>query len=162
MEIGYLILDKNNAGDHRFNTIHDPQNQVPGRLTQWGHQNHGNAVIWRDKAADVNIPHRGNLAAKDAVVQHLQGDAATAAEKYVRRVPAQVWTAIPASIAKHFNWMPGPTDGMITTADDLRFKDWQECRTTTGRLDGTLEKLRKVGFSLITGLLTAGSFLNFL
>jgi nucleoside 2-deoxyribosyltransferase len=50
----------------------------------------------------------------------------------------------------------------ITKDDDLGFKDWQECRTTIGRLDSILVDLRKVGFSIITGLLTAGSFLGFL
>jgi hypothetical protein len=46
--------------------------------------------------------------------------------------------------------------------DDLRLKDWEECRTTIGRLDSILVDLRKVGFSIITGLLTAGGFLGFL
>ncbi len=55
-----------------------------------------------------------------------------------------------------------PTDGRNTTTGDLRLKDWQECRTIIERLDGTLEDLRKVGFSFITALLTAGAFLNFL
>jgi hypothetical protein len=41
-------------------------------------------------------------------------------------------------------------------------EDWKECRTTIGRLDTILEDLRKVGFSIITGLLTASTFLNFL
>jgi len=57
------------------------------------------------------------------------------------------------------NWVP---TRLITTADDQRLKDWQECRTTIGRLDTILEDLRKVGFSIITGLLTASAFLNFL
>lgn len=41
-------------------------------------------------------------------------------------------------------------------------KDWQECRNSIGRFDSILVDLRKVGFSIITGLLTAGSFLGFL
>jgi hypothetical protein len=47
-------------------------------------------------------------------------------------------------------------------ADDLRFQEWKECRSIIGRLDTILVDLRKVGFSLITGLLTASAFLNFL
>jgi hypothetical protein len=41
-------------------------------------------------------------------------------------------------------------------------KEWAECRTTIGRLDTILVDLRKVGFSFITALLTAGSFLSVL
>jgi len=44
----------------------------------------------------------------------------------------------------------------------MSVQDWKECRTTIGRLDTILVDLRKVGFSIITGLLTAGAFLNFL
>lgn len=46
------------------------------------------------------------------------------------------------------------------TADDLPFEEWKECRATIGRLDQILEDLRKFGFSIITGLLTAGAFLG--
>jgi hypothetical protein len=46
--------------------------------------------------------------------------------------------------------------------DDLRSQEWKECRSIIGRLDTILVDLRKVGFSLITGLLTASAFLNFL
>jgi len=60
------------------------------------------------------------------------------------------------------NGIPEPSDAAITTANELRFNDWQECRTTIGRLDTILVDLRKLGFSFITGLLTAGAFLNFL
>jgi hypothetical protein len=50
----------------------------------------------------------------------------------------------------------------ITPATDLGFEDWQECRKTIGRFDTILEDLRKFGFSIITGLLGASGFLNFL
>lgn len=43
--------------------------------------------------------------------------------------------------------------------DDLQ-KEWQECRTAIGRLDGTLVDLRKYGFGLASGLLTAGGVLG--
>jgi hypothetical protein len=44
--------------------------------------------------------------------------------------------------------------------DDPLFKEWAECRATIARLDAILVDLRKVGFSFITALLTATSFLG--
>ena len=38
--------------------------------------------------------------------------------------------------------------------------EWQECRTTIGRLDSTIADLRKFGFSLVTVLITASGFLG--
>ena len=52
------------------------------------------------------------------------------------------------------------TPAALTSADDLLFKEWTECRATIGRLDAILVDLRKVGFSFITALLTASSFLS--
>lgn len=46
------------------------------------------------------------------------------------------------------------------TADALRLQEWKECRSTIGRLDTILADLRKFGFSIITGLLTAAAFLG--
>lgn len=46
------------------------------------------------------------------------------------------------------------------TAADVPLEEWKECRATIGRLDQILEDLRKFGFSIITGLLTAGAFLG--
>lgn len=43
--------------------------------------------------------------------------------------------------------------------DDLQ-KEWQECRSVIGRLDNTLVDLRKYGFGLISGLLTANGILG--
>ncbi len=45
-----------------------------------------------------------------------------------------------------------PTGGDLT--------EWQECRTTIGRLDATIADLRKFGFSFVTVLITASSFLG--
>lgn len=45
--------------------------------------------------------------------------------------------------------------------DSPQLKEWAECRKTIGRLDTILEDLRKYGFSLITGLLTASTFLGY-
>jgi membrane protein YdbS with pleckstrin-like domain len=38
--------------------------------------------------------------------------------------------------------------------------EWAECRTTIGRMDTALEDLRKYGFTLVTGLLTASGLVG--
>lgn len=48
------------------------------------------------------------------------------------------------------------TVGKAIGKDDLGMVEWAECRATIGRLDSALEDLRKYGFTLVTGLLTAG------
>ncbi len=48
------------------------------------------------------------------------------------------------------------------TADDPRIKEWEQCRGTIAHFDTILADLRKFGFSLNTGLLTASAFLGFL
>ena len=45
-----------------------------------------------------------------------------------------------------------PTGGELT--------EWQECRSTIGRLDSTIAELRKFGFSFVTVLITASGFLG--
>ncbi len=47
---------------------------------------------------------------------------------------------------------PFPVGGDLT--------EWQECRQTIGRLDATIADLRKFGFSIVTVLITASSFLG--
>jgi len=42
--------------------------------------------------------------------------------------------------------------------EKLDLEEWKECRTTIGRFDTLIGELRKYGFTLITGLLTATSF----
>jgi hypothetical protein len=44
----------------------------------------------------------------------------------------------------------------LSSGGDLA--EWQECRSTIGRLDGTIADLRKFGFSLVTVLISASSF----
>ncbi|HEX9413988.1 MAG TPA: hypothetical protein VF916_10840, partial [Ktedonobacterales bacterium] len=46
----------------------------------------------------------------------------------------------------------------LWSADGQLLKEWAECRATIGRLDTILEDLRKIGFSLVTALLTANAF----
>ena len=41
------------------------------------------------------------------------------------------------------------------------FEEWKRCRDTCDRFDNYQLDLRKYGFTLITGILTAGSFLGF-
>jgi hypothetical protein len=50
----------------------------------------------------------------------------------------------------------------ISDTSSPEFKDWEECRNSMGRFDTILVDLRKLGFSLITGLLTAGTLVGFL
>ena len=40
-------------------------------------------------------------------------------------------------------------------------EEWKSCRETVSKFDSTLIDLRKYGFTIITSLLTAGSFLGF-
>jgi hypothetical protein len=40
------------------------------------------------------------------------------------------------------------------------YKEWTECRSTIGRFDSILSDLRKFGFTLVTGLITAGALLG--
>jgi hypothetical protein len=47
----------------------------------------------------------------------------------------------------------------IKTAKDLQLKEWQTARDVIVKYDGQLDSLRKNGFTFITGLLTAQSFL---
>jgi len=41
------------------------------------------------------------------------------------------------------------------------YEEWKVCRDTNEKLDNILVDLRKYGFSFLTGLTTAGSFLGF-
>jgi uncharacterized membrane protein len=52
------------------------------------------------------------------------------------------------------------TAGPPIHKDDLGMVEWAECRTTIGRMDTALEDLRKYGFTLVTGLLTAGGIVG--
>jgi hypothetical protein len=51
----------------------------------------------------------------------------------------------------------GKSDGDFYARYD---QEWQKCRETADRLDGILVDLRKYGFTILTGLTTAGSFLS--
>jgi hypothetical protein len=172
-QVGYVKLNADGAHEERLDSLDGAlRDQVLTRIRQWREANKIDVVIWRDdgvhfwrqgepgyqQALDIGQAKRDAL----TYLKGLQGKQADAAKKCIRQVPIQVWTAIREHIALELvDWEPEPAFPIATT-DDLRFNEWQECRTTIGRLDTILEDLRKVGFSLITGLLTASAFLNFL
>ncbi len=57
--------------------------------------------------------------------------------------------------------VPGTSaSGLVSVPEDLTFKDWAECRVTIDRFDRLLQDLRKFGFSLVTGLLTANALIG--
>jgi hypothetical protein len=57
-------------------------------------------------------------------------------------------------------FVAAPADTVRFGRSDNLQKEWQECRTAIGRLDSTLVDLRKYGFGLASGLLTAGGVLG--
>ena len=54
----------------------------------------------------------------------------------------------------------GPHVAVVAGRPDDLQKEWQECRSIIGRLDTTLVDLRKYGFGLASGLLTANGVLG--
>jgi hypothetical protein len=136
--------------------------QLLERIDRWRQLLRIDAVIWTDLASnfEAKAGHGAFTAANAA--SYLQGlrDSGSAAEakEYIRRAPSQVRTAVRDEVEAELGWTPLPLP--ITTSDDLRFKDWTECRASIGRFDAILVDLRKLGFSFITGLLAAGSFLS--
>jgi hypothetical protein len=52
------------------------------------------------------------------------------------------------------------SDGRVDVDYYIRYdQEWQKCRETADKFDGILVDLRKYGFTILTGLTTAGSFL---
>ena len=155
--------------------VADLTTDLVNRLETWRVAHGFDAVIWSDLASnfeDLRPPdaagHRQPLTQANAVnyLQSLGPADARAAEEYVRRAPSQVRTAIREGIEVSLgwlplDWLPKPTTAILA-GDDLRLKEWAECRATVGRLDTILVDLRKLGFSFITALLTASAFLSFL
>lgn len=134
------------------------KDRVVTRIEEWLHAKGFEAAIWSDRRASAGDPI--------AYLKDLEktGSSGTAKD-YVERAPAQIRTEIRERIEAEMKWLPGgarpaPSNEWITTGDDLRLRDWAECRAVVARLDGTLADLRKLGFSFITGLLTAGAFLG--
>lgn len=147
------------------------------------------AVLWVDLDSNFTerasaVLGRSVRLDETAVVDYLRWlaqnnpAAGRAAEQYVRCAPEQVRTVLREHVEWVFGWEPArpvtpPADQPPlpqaphanatpagSAADALWLKDWVECRTTIGRLDTILVDLRKLGFTFITGLLTAGALLG--
>lgn len=78
---------------------------------------------------------------------------------YTVRITAGVKDLVGNSITQK-DWLfttTAPTHPEYTNYDE----EWKMCRSTTDKFDATLLDLRKYGFTIITGLITAGAFLGF-
>jgi hypothetical protein len=163
-EIGYVKLGADGAHNDRLKSVPNgpPRDAILERLRQWQQAHSFDAVIWRDSCADLFQQGQTLDDARTNVVKYLRNqkrkEDAAAIATYIQRVPVQIWTPIREVLAEQLGWVPSPP---IKAEEELRFKDWQECRATIARLDTILQDFRKVGFSLITGLFTASAFLNF-
>ncbi len=165
-DIGFVRTDPNNpalplADRSKLNSIPAGlvNDEMLRRIDAWRSEHGVDAVIWTDRP--WNFVGLTPGAAVAWLRTRIATDPTGVAEQYVRRVPAQIRTPVRERIEDELNWWP-IRKSPITTADDLRFKEWSECRSTIARLDGTLVDLRKVGFAFITALLTASSFLSLL
>lgn len=160
-EIGYVTRPNFNNPDTRITDQLNVQTRerVLERLRTWRERHNLDAVIWRDSPANC-FQGKTVAQAKQWVQNRFNGYPEYGPQaRYIRTLPTQIATAIREALA--FDWALVPVPD-ITTGDDLRFKDWQECRKTIGRFDTILEDLRKYGFSIIISLLTASAFLSFL
>lgn len=139
-------------------------------LNTW-REDHGlEAVIWTDLPSNFEDIRRDpsdqsvTLTPAAAVAylrEKIDYGLAEPAELYVRRTPYVIRTPVREEIELALGWVQS-TITSITSADDIRFKEWSECRTAIGRLDGILVDLRKMGFGFITALLSAGAFVSLL
>src|SRR5262249_40500649 len=65
---------------------------------------------------------------------------------------------VPQIVLTDPNDPTGPTKIVKNrNSDTVWFNEWAECRATIGRYDNILSDLRKFGFSLISGLITASA-----
>jgi hypothetical protein len=163
-EIGYVTRQGFHDPDTLLDSldVNDPlRDRVVQRLQTWREHHNFDAVIWRDSRAN-RFQGQTIKQAKEWVHNNFDGYPEYSSQaRYIGTLPTQVSTVIREYTTVAFNWALAPLPE-ITTGDDLRFEDWQECRKTIGRFDTILEDLRKFGFSLVTSLLTASAFLSFL
>jgi hypothetical protein len=139
------------------------QRGVLTEIENWLDQMGLDAAIWTDLPASSDANGTPlTAAAAVAFVEGLREKDRDAAEAYVRRTPTQVRTVVRESLERTLKWLPQFAPSPIRSADDLRFKDWAEARAAIGRFDSILVDVRKVGFSIATGLLAATTFLGFL
>jgi hypothetical protein len=161
-EIGHITLKANGASDDKLPALQNgaQREAILRRLRQWRELHGFDAVIWRDSRADLYPQGQDLDSAKTSVAEYLRTlEDKTSVAVYIREVPPQIWTDIREAMIEELGWL---STTPINDANGLGFRDWQECRTTIGRLDTIQEDLRKVGFSIITSLLTASTFLNVL
>jgi hypothetical protein len=163
--IGYVTADAAHMAPIRgAGGAKDETDRLVQRLRTWMSEHHLDAVIWTDLRTNY-LKETGDEPTPDNVVAllstKLKPEERNRAEDYIRHAPRQIETALRKEIEVRLGWVALATSP-IATVDDIRFKEWAECRTTIGRLDSILVDLRKTGFSFITALLGAGSFLSFL
>jgi hypothetical protein len=144
---------------------------VLGQIDAWLSVHGFGAAIWTDLAYTAELGQqdaqgvRGLPTENDAALwlhELVKAGRAKSAEEYLRRAPAQVRTLVRERAERDFGWSPRPIASPIRSADDPRYKEWEQCRTTIGRLDNNLQDIRKYGFALISGLLSASAFLGLL
>ena len=165
-KIGYVNLKETDALKRSSLTAVQDQatkTELLSRIERWMRERHIDAAIWTDLAVSPDL--EGQPVTPQGAIGYLRGlggDDRRAAEAYIRHTPTQVWTAIRARAELELGWSVEYQPTPIRSADDLRFKDWSEARAAIARFDTILVDLRKVGFSIVTGLLAASSFLGFL
>ena len=161
MKIGYLCKDR----QPQLASITDParKEEVLSRIERWRKDKEVDAVIWSDLESNLLVRRNPSNDAVAYLEDLQQKGIAAAAKEYFQRTPAQIVTNIREQVEAKLGWLPSDDSAPspISTGDDLRMKEWAECRTMIGRFDTILADLRKFGFSLITGLLTAGAVLGF-
>jgi hypothetical protein len=167
--VGYLAVPRAQhqatASSLRSITDATERDRVLAEVRDWLKYKELDAAIWADLSASPDLD--GLPTTEDnaiAFLKSLKGTDRDAAQDYVRRTPAQVRTPIRLRVEEdiELKWTPRTVSAPINTADDLRFKDWTEARAAIARFDAILVDLRKVGFSVITGLLAASALVGFL
>jgi len=167
-QIGYVVADRVQPFPQArsvLTAIRDAglQRGVLTEIEKWLDLMDLDAAIWTDLPASTDANGAPlTAAAAVAFVEGLREKDRDAAEAYVRRTPMQVRTVVRDSVETRLKWLPQFVPSPIRSADDLRFKDWAEARAAIGRFDSILVDLRKVGFSIATGLLAATTLLGFL
>lgn len=160
-KVGYVVSGEGDLGSRaQMTSVADPatRSKLLRSIDDWRRSRHLDAVVWTDLAASPDVVTVD--AALNFVARLVQRGSAAKAEEYVRRTPAQVRTVVRDSLETAQAWLPQGSPSVIASGDDLRAKEWSECRAAIGRFDAILVDLRKYGFSVIAGLLSASAFLG--
>lgn len=165
-DIGFIHRGEADPSKHTsLRAVQDStrKTELLNRIEEWAVRQGVDAVIWTDLPASQDLGGQPPTpAGAIAFLRGLPPDEGRAAATYLRRAPTQVWTVIRARAVGELDWIAEYMPTPIRSADDLRFKDWAEARAAIARFDTVLVDLRKVGFSFVTGLLAASTFLGFL